>query len=411
MLGTSLNSWHLTLLSVLILPLIPSLGEAGLIVVLLLQIRQHHRAILSCRLNWAIAVVSFGLIISAVWASDPQEALLGLANFLPFLAILAVYPQLFVKLSQLRQLAWILIIPSAPIVILGWAQLYLKLSIPYLLGWELVAEGNPTGRMASVFIYANILAIYLLLVFCFNLGLWVENYLKWQKKALIRLSINLVIVMSGLILTSSRNAWAIAGMLGLLVAFYLGWRWLVWFTMGLFAVVLWASFGPDPGRQFWRGYVPRYIWARLSDEMYSDRPIETLRQTQWQFTWELALERPWLGWGLRNFTILYKQEMGTWLGHPHNLYLMLMAETGIPVTLALAGVVGWILARAMLLLRHFNQDKIILLTYIVAFIACILFNFLDVSLFDLRVNTLSWIILAAIAGIVYHHPNSRNQLS
>jgi O-antigen ligase len=138
--------------------------------------------------------------------------------------------------------------------------------------------------------------------------------------------------------------------------------------------------------------------------MYSDRPIETLRQTQWQFAWELVLQRPWLGWGLRNFTILYKEQMEVWLGHPHNLYLMLMAETGILVTLALAAMVAWILARAILLLPHLQEGKIILLSFLMAFTACMLFNCLDVSLFDLRVNTLSWLLLAAIAGIAFHQP-------
>ncbi|ELR99479.1 O-antigen ligase [Gloeocapsa sp. PCC 73106] len=401
MLGTSLNTWRLVLLSLLLLPLIPSLGEVGLVIVLLLTLRGNYRSILSHRYNWAIALVSLGLIVSACFAANPQEAGLGLANLLPFLAILAVYPQLFSKLSQLRQVAWILVIPSGPVVLLGWLQLYLKLSIPYLLGWELIPEGNPTGRMASVFIYANILAIYLLIVFCLNLGLWLESY-RSKSKELIWLSFNLILVLSGLILTSSRNAWAIACLIALIVAFYLGWRWLVWLAMGLVGIVLWASFGPAPGRQFWRRYVPSYIWARLSDEMYSDRPVETLRQTQWQFSWDLVLERPWLGWGLRNFTILYKEQMGVWLGHPHNLYLMLMAETGIPITLALAALVAWVLVQSILVLPYLSEGKIIFLSYLMAFTACILFNSLDVSLFDLRVNTITWILLAAIAGIVYH---------
>jgi O-antigen ligase len=406
MLGISLNLWRLTLLSVLILPLIPSLGEIGLVIVLVTVSWQRKQAILNYPLNWGIALVALGLIISACFAANVQEALLGLANFLPFLAIVAVFGQLFTDFKRLRQLAWVLILPSLPIVLLGWGQLYGGWSLPNLLGWELVAQGNPTGRMASVFIYANFLAIYLLLVFCFTLGLWLENYRQFhQKKALICLSVYLLVQISGLILTSSRNAWAIALVGGLVFAFYLGWRWLVWFVLGMLSVTLWASYGPEPGRKFWRNYIPRYIWGRLSDEMYSDRPIATLRKTQWQFSWELVQQRPWWGWGLRNFTILYKDQMDVWLGHPHNLYLMLMAETGIPVTVSIMLLVGWILTQAVLILPHLREEKIIFLTYLIAFSACIIFNCFDVSLFDLRVNTLSWFILAAIAGTVLNFNN------
>ncbi len=122
-----------------------------------------------------------------------------------------------------------------------------------------------------------------------------------------------------------------------------------------------------------------------------------------------------MGWGLRNFTPLYEAKMHLWLGHPHNLLLMLTAETGIPATLLFCGLISWVLAQGVLLLRvwsdveppeerfHWHQDKLIFFTYLVAFAGCIFFNLLDVTLFDVRVNTLGWFLLSAICGVVYHH--------
>jgi O-antigen ligase len=394
--------WQLTLLSVLILPLIPALGEIGLLLVLATTIGQRYQAIINSPLNWAIAFLGLGFLFSTCFAVNPQDSLLGLANLIPFLLLLAVFKEIFTNISQLRQLAWVLILPSLLIVILGWAQLFLGLKIPFLLGWELVPYGNPNGRMASVFMYANILAMYLLIVFSLTWGLWLESYLQGSKKELTLLSLYLLVQISGLFLTSSRNAWGIACVLILIFAFCLGWRTLVWLGLGIVSIIAWAAWGPEPGRGFLRNYLPSYIWARLSDEMYSDRPVAILRQTQWQFTWKLIQQRPWVGWGLRSFSTLYKQHMDVWLGHPHNLYLMLMAETGIPLTLALASLVGVILAKAIWLFRRIQTGKIILLSYLIAFSSCILFNLFDVTLFDLRVNTLSWLILSAIAGIVSH---------
>jgi len=159
--------------------------------------------------------------------------------------------------------------------------------------------------------------------------------------------------------------------------------------------------------------IPAYFWARLSDEMYPNRPVATLRTTLWNFAWDMMIQRPWTGWGLRNFTPLYKAQMGIWLGHPHNFFLMLLAEIGIPGTLLLLSLVGWLLLQASLLLQENFQfstqasllqnyrDKLILFTYLVAFWGCTLFNSLDVTIFDLRVNTIGWLLLAGISGIVY----------
>jgi len=124
-----------------------------------------------------------------------------------------------------------------------------------------------------------------------------------------------------------------------------------------------------------------------------------------------------MGWGLRNFRPLYEAKMHLGLGHPHNLLLMLTAETGIPATLLFCGLVSWILAQGVLLIRvwsdvaptaaqekyQWHQDKLIFFTYLLGFAGCTLFNLLDVTLFDLRVNTLGWLLLSAICGVVYQY--------
>ena len=122
-----------------------------------------------------------------------------------------------------------------------------------------------------------------------------------------------------------------------------------------------------------------------------------------------------MGWGLRNFTPFYEAKMHLWLGHPHNMLLMLTAETGIPGTVLFCGLIGWVLTQAVLLLGmwsdvaptvgryQWHQDRLILFSYLMAFAGCTLFNLLDVTLFDLRVNTLGWLLLAAICGVVYRY--------
>lgn len=414
------GAWNCAQLGLLLLAWLPTFG----IVVLLLAVagvyRQEYRTIIRRPLNWGLALLGVWLVIISCFAYSPAEAFLGLPNLLPFFIVFAAYSTLIQSPAQLRQLAWILVISSVPVVVLGFGQLFLGWSgieaLQPIFGWVLEAKGNPPGRMASVFMHANILGVYLQMVFILGLGLWIEAFQAKQKSGIWFLSLAVGTNAIALFLTNSRNVWGIACIACLAFALYLGWRWLVMAVTTAAGIILWASFAPVAlGRQPLRSIVPAFFWARLSDQMYSDRPIALMRKTQWQFALSMTQQRPFMGWGLRNFRPLYEAKIHFALGHPHNLILMLTAETGIPATILFCSLIAWILAQAILLLQvwskvaptadkqQWNQDKLILFTYLLAFISCILFNLFDVTLFDLRVNTLGWIILSAICGVVYQY--------
>jgi len=425
--------WNFAQLGLLIFPLFPALGAVAIALAILGTGKQKFNTIIKRPLNWVIAVLSVLLVFSASLAFNRPEAFLGLGNFLPFFLLFASFAELIQTPDRLRRLAWILVLPSLPIVILGYWQLFLGWGSPSLLesivGWGLIPTGNPPGRMASVFMYANILAAYLTIVFILALGLLIENSIIGSKKYKIREaeqlpspqsrvpsqeSLFLILVVIGnaiaLILTNSRNAWALAPLACLAFAVYLGWGWLVAAVAGIGGIVLSAAYAPSPINQLLRKIVPVFFWARLTDRNFPDRPLPYLRTTQWNFALWMTQQRPWTGWGLRNFTPLYvakysTPEMQIWLGHPHSLFLMLTAEIGIPIAMLFFSLVGWVIAQSILLLRDWpgnSQDRLILFSFIVAFLGCTLFNTVDVTLFDLRVNTLGWLLLAAICGVVYH---------
>lgn len=446
MLGTSLKlqrhsvsrlqtAWNYAQLGLLILPLIPSFGTLGLILALVGTWRQQYHKIIHRPLNWGLAILATWLVITTGFAFDHLAAFLGLFNFLPLFVVFAAFSALIQTPAQLRQWSWILVVTSVPVVTIGLGQLFLGWVSPVqlqgVLGWVISLKGNPPGRMASVFMYANVLAGYLVIVFILGLGLWIETYqtlaplplkglarrtrhvslIAWLRWGFLSVAVlgNLV----ALILTNSRNAWAIAVVASLAFALYQGWRWLVAGVAGIAGSVLLAAFGPSPMQQWLRAVVPSFFWARLTDQMYPDRPLALLRTTQWQFAWSLTQQRPWTGWGLRNFTSLYLAQMHVWLGHPHNFLLMLTAETGIPGAVLFCGWVSWVVFQGVQLLRDWSVigatdrrqlagDKLIFFSYLVAVFACILFNTVDVSIFDLRLNILGWLLLSAISGIVYH---------
>ncbi|MDJ0737187.1 MAG: O-antigen ligase family protein [Nostocaceae cyanobacterium] len=458
--------WYCLQLGLLILPVIPSLGTVILGLILLLTLLQQYPTIIRRLENRGFALLSVLLILSAVFAFDKREAFLGLFNFLPFFLVFAGFSVLIQTPAQLRKISWILVITSIPVDIFGFGQIFFNWTTPKwwesIFGWAIAAGGNPPGRMASVFMYANILAGYLVIVFVLGLGLWLEAYgglrstgdtnstlsqslpsgtprgvelrvdTEWllqvgvppttrltrargwthhlpitQSPNLPFLFLTVVVILNfvALILTNSRNAWIIALVACLAYALYQGWGILVAAVTGVATSVVLAAFAPSPIADWFRKFVPAFFWARFNDQLYPDRPVALMRTTQWEFAWSLTMQRPWTGWGLRNFTPLYEAQKQIWLGHPHNLFLMLSAETGLPTTLVFCGLIAWILIKAVQVLRNsqflHQADKLIFFSYIVVLGSLILFNAVDVSIFDLRLNILSWFLLSGIAGIVY----------
>jgi hypothetical protein len=147
--------------------------------------------------------------------------------------------------------------------------------------------------------------------------------------------------------------------------------------------------------------IARALEQGVNDKSAREKALTGIAEYRKKFSWEKMTERPWVGWGLRSFTPLYKEKTGIWLGHPHNLYLMLGSETGM-IGLGLFLVwVGWIMAQGMRLCLTCQEDALILFTYLLAFTGCIFFNTLDVTVLDGKLNVINWIILGAIAGIVF----------
>ncbi|MEP6518621.1 O-antigen ligase family protein [Microcoleus vaginatus] len=474
--------WNFVQVGMLIFPLIPILGALGLFLGLAGTCKQKFRQISRRPLNRGFAILSALLVITAVFAHNRIEAFIGLYNFLPFFILFATFSSLIQTLPQLRQLSWMIVVSSIPVIILGLGQQFLGWSgidqLQPVFGWVLEPKGNPPGRMASVFMYANILACYLTIAFILALGLWMEEGFGnkqgkgfngftssiWREEEIgkketineplipdsqfpipnfrfLFLSCAVIGNAVALIFTNSRNAWGLAVLAVLAFAFYAGYKKLLAAVVSVASTIFLSAFGPAPLRQSLRRIVPAFFWARLTDEMFPNRPTATLRKTQWEFAWSMTQQRPWTGWGLRNFTPLYQAQMQEWLGHPHSLILMLTAETGIPATVLLFGLVGWVLARGVLLLANWqlfprdikhekitteevakntlflpqkslvhitNQvayqdvrasERLIFFSYLLAFAACTLFNTVDVTLFDFRLNTTSWLLLAAICGV------------
>ncbi|AFY40301.1 O-antigen polymerase [[Leptolyngbya] sp. PCC 7376] len=406
-------------LGIFLFPLAPGWGAIFVGIQLIRSTKHFYKQILQERVAWLLGGISLWLFFVTAISPYPLDSFLGMANFLPFFLFFLTFSYLLDRVDRLERMAWLFVVPSSVVALLGLADIWLGWKTPdfiwSLFGWALTGVGNPAGRVASTFMYANICAAYLLMCFLLGLGLWLKDF-RWQKftqsKLFLYLTFTLVIDFVALILTNSRNVWAIAFLGILIYAIYIGWWWICAFAGGFFAAVLGASFGQPPWRDGLRRVIPFYFWGRLSDQMFAgDRPVADLRSTQWQFLGDMIQRRPITGFGLRSFTPAYETAMETWLGHPHNLYLMLTSEMGIPAAGLLIGLIGWVLAQGVFTWQSLTEkpEKLIMFSYLMAFGGYTLFNLLDVTVLDLRLNTFAWLLLAGIWGLGKQVNQPRNE--
>lgn len=411
------SAWTWARVGLAIFPLVPSIGAILIFTALVKTWRQAGREIVSQRLNWGLAILCPWLIFVSALGIQPGDALLGTVNFLPFFAFFAAYSTLIQSPTQLRQLAWIILIPAVPIMLLGVGQMLgwgAVMPIPGTPGylWQMTPGGEPLGRMSSVFAHANHLAAYLQMVFIFALGLLADLYERaidrdradlWKSPTLWWLLSLLGLSTGSLIWTSSRAAWSIAILSSLIFTIYQCWYWLVGAVTAIATLVLSAAYAPPPLKEPLRSIVPRYFWARITDEMYPDRQPDLTRLSQWKFAWDMTRSRPVTGWGLQSFGPLYQASTKIWLGYPHNLLLMLSSNLGIPATIAIFSLVGWIVMQGTRLFLNFplqwRAERTVFFTYLVAFAGFMIFNIADVTALELRLNTLAWLLLAGIWGV------------
>jgi O-antigen ligase len=406
--------WQFSLLrgSLLLLPYLPIAALVGLVVLLVAVFRAHWAEIAQLLISKVFLAISLVMMLGCCFAYNKPEALLQLANYLPFFGLFIALRWLLTSSQQLERIAAELVLTAIPLNLIGILEFIVKylrklpLNLPagfqwQLLGWPSLEEPN---RALSLFIQPNFFASYLILIFGLGLGLVLKISSQprtnrpglidptpiaiwpvWQKWLIYA---GTWINLAGIFCAGSRNA-LITAVLQLVIfgLFLKGRRTVVLIGLGgVLAVCTGVSWLGIGGRQI-------TLVGFTSDP----------RVGIWQIAWGLTWQRPWLGWGMGSFKFLYPPRMidpaYPYIAHPHNFWLLTATESGIPVMLALTIVVGYIFYQGVkLLIEHQlkESERAILLSYLLSFGGCIAFALFDVTLFDVRINVLNWLTLAGI---------------
>lgn len=391
---------RLWLMGLVLLPYVSYAGLPVLAWAFIAALRQRGKQVWQLCGRWGFGWLSAGLLLSACFGINKGDGFLQLVHFLPFFlffGVLATVPsvvhQPFFKLEQLAR--WLLL-TSVPMSVLGAVEFVIKFDViaPTVQSWPLpqpllsfIYEPDFGHRAHSIFTHPNGLAIYSVIIFGLGLGLVLRGleegaFLKrWPQFVAV------VLCAIAIFCSGSRNGVLIALVLTAIMMYAARrYRWVMFAGLAgggaIAAAVLSLGIG---GRS-------------LSLAMLTNDP----RVGVWKLAGEMIQQRPWLGWGLSGLRTLYVPGSipdYESINHAHNVWLMLAAETGIPMMVAFCVVIGTLYFRgvyAYLKGELSGQERAVLLSYLLALAACLLFSMFDIALFDARINVLAWGTLAAI---------------
>jgi len=379
------------------------LGGVFLFIALILGSRGRERP-LADPANGVLLVAALLMVIGAAAATSGWLAWVGLGNWLPFFWAFWGYQPYLATAAARRRVALMLVAGTVPAVLTGMGQLWWGWKGPFqALGgaiiWHLEAGGNPPGRLAGLFDYANIAGSWLALAWPFTLAALLQPGLSRAARA-TTLALAAALV-AALLLTDSRNAW---GALVVALPLVLGaatWTWLLPLLLVGLAIIAAATLPgvpevlQDPARQL----VPEGIWSRLSDLQYSgQRPLAITRLAQWTTALGLIAERPWLGWGAAAFSLIYPQRTGHWHGHPHNIPIDLAVSHGVPVALLVVGLVLALLLRTAQ--RGMVGGTLFDRAWWASALVLVALHATDIPMYDSRINVAGWVLLSGLRSFL-----------
>ena len=256
-------------------------------------------------------------VLAAAWTSiSPHASRLALYELCTYLLLFYYVVNSYQSTRKLGRLLWIFAIFGSIYAVLG-----LIMRGGTLFGFPIFSRG--LYHISLFYVNYNHFANFLELMLWLTLGLALAHH--GGKRVLL---FGLAIIMAVAVFFSLSRG----GIIGLMVGFS--------FYTAAFALIGEGKKGLWLGLSFallllallfWLGMEP--VIARLStlqDPLMSQR----VRLELWKGTFEMFLQRPWLGWGPGTFPIVfpaYQTDMtaGYFINHAHNDYLELAAETGI----------------------------------------------------------------------------------
>ena len=339
---------------------------------------------------------------------------IGLSNWIPFFWCFWGF-QPFLESQKLRvKSAKLLIIGSLPVLISGFSQYFLKIYGPFnffnnLIIWYQRPLDSNHG-VTGLFNNQNYAGAWLCIVFPLCLFfLRKKNNNKFQKILFLLLCFSFFLM---IVLTTSR-----AAILALFISIFLSSdliknKFLTLISLTSIPLILNSIkvYSVNFQSKFFNFAPFESLIKKASMTDFSNIQLYP-RIEIWQKSLELIKSSPLTGYGAGSFESLYKQSNGV-IGeifHSHNLFFELAVSHGFPSSLIIFFTMIYIVIFSWGI--KFNQlgkksessseyFKKFDQAWITSFIIFFLIHIVDITYFDGRISTISWILLSGMVCII-----------
>ncbi len=124
----------------------------------------------------------------------------------------------------------------------------------------------------------------------------------------------------------------------------------------------------------------------------------------WQGAVKLTEQKPWLGYGPMSFGFVYRGIQENWLAiadHPHNWFLKLSSERGIPAALFFLLFLIGFFARAFISMNKIKEEnRFLFILLLISILGAIAHNLVDFN-FNFATNyVIFWLVLSAVDFLI-----------
>ena len=293
-------------------------------------------------LLWPLALFMGALLLSLLVTSSLQHSIKELIKWFEVLLVYLLVA-LGVKGKWARTMAFAIVLTGGLAALHGIYQFLFRVGPEgfllfgrFMRAYGTFEQPNPYGGYLGLTLPV---ALGLTVVTALGLGRWSRT---WRWLTLAVAGICAALMLAALVMSWSRGAWlgfgaALAGMavalvvksgrgavLGVVVVALVGY---VLLAGGLARV-------PPSLIQRFSDFVPYLGVSDVRGAEITDANFAVLeRVAHWQAAWQMWTDHPWLGVGIGNYESVYpRYALPQWplaLGHAHNYYLNIAAETGV----------------------------------------------------------------------------------
>ncbi|NLE64484.1 MAG: hypothetical protein GX606_01030 [Elusimicrobia bacterium] len=355
------------------------------------------------RLLIALAAVVIINLLAVVWSELPDQSLKAfLSKVLEHVFLYLAAREVLGSSRRLKTLVGVLIVSAGILSVDALFQFFSGTDI--FKDLPLVE-----GRVTASFSHANGLGAYLVIalsvLFSYGLFLWEKTAVRLRLFRLLALLLTGGLGATVLVMTYSRGAWIgflaaalllvlirrrYAGILfALMVCFFLVGLPFLQATRNVSLVTDTVSTGKNEAASGSRSLAE---WFRQSGM------TGTGRVGFWQDAVRIIKDHPLTGTGLNTYTNTIQRYSDAWKAYPHNSYLQMSAEIGLPGVLVFFLFVIFHMMYAARVVRGGGPDASIIAGIMAGIFGFLVHAFFDTTLYSVQHPALFWILLGSVAA-------------